>query len=79
MIKNAKIDKTKLGLEEGWFTCWLYLNYGSSCQGFGGYGLGDKWGISFIEEVLKVVGVDSWEELPGKYIRVETEGHACAT
>jgi hypothetical protein len=74
MIKNAKIDKTKLGFEDGsqWFTCWLYLDYGDSThQGFGGYGLGPKWGVQFIKELMKTVGVEEWENLVGKYIRVE--------
>jgi hypothetical protein len=76
MIKNAKIEKTKLGFEDGseWFTCWLYLDYGDSThQGFGGYGLGPQWGIQFIQEVMKTVGVEEWDDLVGKYIRVEID------
>ena len=74
MIKNAQIDKTKLGMEEGYFTCWLFLSYGAShSQGFGGYGLGDKWCSSFIKEILKVAGVEDWEELSGRMIRVELD------
>jgi len=76
MIKNAKIEKTKLGFEDGshWFTCWLFLDYGDSThQGFGGYGLGPKWGIQFIQELMKTVGVEEWDELIGKYVRVEID------
>lgn len=69
-IKNARIDGTFLGMEDhGIFTCWLYLDYGSSSQGFGGYFLESK--PDMIQKILAVVGVDSWEKLSGKYIRVE--------
>ena len=66
-------------------TCWLHLKYGGSGgQGFGGYGLdepfhkGDKfagrrgtaYGMEFITRIIATVGVDRWEDLPGKYIRV---------
>lgn len=75
-IQNAIIESTSLGYEgHGIMTCFLYLKYGgSSAQGFGGYNLKGEFGMKFIEEVLKIVGVDSWEKLPGKYIRVKYEG-----
>lgn len=52
---------------------------------FGGYALdtyddalkrrvGTAFGCQFLIEVLRVVGVDSWETLTGQYVRVETEG-----
>lgn len=75
--------------DHGIFTCMIYLDYGdSSGQGFGGYALdipkkdtkgkflsrvGTSYGMQFIIELLKVVGVDKWEDLPGEYIRVEAE------
>lgn len=84
--KNARITHTSMGIEDhGIFTCFLYLDYGNSTQGFGGYPLdvlamdkkgrvGGSWGMNFIMQTMKAVGVDQWEDLPGKYIRVEIEG-----
>lgn len=85
-IKNAKIESTMLGVEaHGILTCYLTLNYAdSSYQTFGGYALdevielngefshreGSKLGMKFLEHTLKVVGVDTWEELKGNHIRV---------
>jgi len=83
--KNAKIDGTFLGVEDhGIFTFYLYLSYGGAGQGAGGYGLdsydektnkrvGYKRGIQLIMEILKVVGVNTWEELKGKHIRVKAD------
>ncbi len=82
-IQNAKIKSTILGYEgHGIFTCHLNLEYDGGGQAFGGYGMGgyDKksgkqsgYGSEFIKRVLKVVGVEKWEDLPGKHIRVEAE------
>lgn len=66
-------------------TCWLHLSYGGSGQGFGGYGLdepygdragirnrrGTAYGMEFITRIIATVGVDKWEDLPGKHIRVK--------
>lgn len=76
-IENALIKSTHLGLEDhGIMTFFLHLEYNSSGQGFGGYVLGWKkedtgFGIAVIRQVLKVVGVEKWEDLPGKHIRSE--------
>lgn len=85
-IRNGKITSTKLGREDhGIMTFMIYVEfYGEGC-GFGGYAL-DMWdkasnkrvftvkGMEAISEILDVVGVDYWEELPGKYIRVKDNG-----
>lgn len=84
-IKNAKIESTMLGIEDhGIMTCFLYLDYGGSCQGFGGYGLdsyneslkrrvGTDYGLEFIKCILDTVGVEKWEDLPGKYIKADAD------
>jgi hypothetical protein len=85
-IKNARITGTFLGVEDhGIFTTFLYLDYGGGRQGFGGYTLdkpipGDGYarvgraaGITWLMRVLEVVGVESWEALPGKYVRVKAD------
>ena len=89
-IKNALIKSTMLGREDhGALTFYLYLDYGSTSQGFGGYVLDDPvkddegkfiyrrgtaFGCEAIIKVMEIVGVDSWEKLPGKYCRVESAG-----
>jgi len=76
-VKNAVIKNTMLGVEDhGILTFILHLDYGGEGQGAGLYSLGSGKPRSYvtmqiIEDILKIVGVDSWEELPGKHIRVK--------
>lgn len=86
--KNAKIVKTTLGYEDhGILSYVLHLDYGGLSQGFGAYALdkpvhdangkflrrtGSAYGMETIARILKAVGVDTWEQLPGKHIRVRT-------
>lgn len=87
-ILNAKITATTFGVEDhGILTCWLYLEWEGGGVGFGGYSL-DGWsqkdqkrigsglGLDFLTRIMEVVGVEKWEDLKGKYIRLETEGYA---
>lgn len=84
--QNAKIKSTFLGMEDhGIWTFSLNLDYGSAGQSAEGFCLdeprhknekfigrfGTSKGMQAIMEICKVVGVDSWEELPNKYIRVK--------
>lgn len=76
MEGNAKIIATMLGYEDhGILTCMIYLNQAGSSQVFGGYRLdspnGDHVSCGFwIRRILNVVGVEKWEDLNGKYVRV---------
>jgi len=82
MEGNARIRSTMLGVEDhGVFTFMLDLDFGGSGQGAGGYVLdeykkelkrrvGCAEGMELIARVLWVVGVEKWEALPGKYVRV---------
>ena len=84
-IKNAIIERTMLGYEDhGIFTCYLYLNYGGSGQGFGGYFLdsydeekqeriGSAYGMDFIVSILKVMEVSTWEELKGMHCKADAK------
>lgn len=73
-MQNAKIERTTLGFEDhGILTAFLILDYGGAGQGFGGYSLKGDAMSGFVEQVLNTVGVQAWEELPGKYIRVEAD------
>ena len=87
-IKNAKIRSTMLGVEDhGIFTFVLNLDYGGSGQGFGTFCLdeplkkdgkflgrvGTAVGMDAIMKVLDVIGVGSWEKLPGQVLRAESD------
>ncbi len=88
-IVNAQIESTFLGREDhGIFTALLYLDYGDSGQGFGGYTLGTtstkdehkynrnqscKFGIKFLLQVLDILEVKDWEHLPGTKLRADKE------
>ena len=88
-IENAQIESTMLGVEDhDTMSIWLYLKYDGAGQGFGGYALDDRGekeigskrkptvlvGL-WVARILDVVGVTSWEKLPGKHIRVDREHH----
>ena len=84
-IVNARIERTSLGIEDhGILTAVLGLDYGGVGQGFGGYSLdnwsnedgrrvGTAYGMEFVSRILKTVGVEKWEDLKGKHIRVDQE------
>lgn len=86
MIENMKITGTMLGYEDhSVLTCWLYLEGDGCGVGFGGYALDayDKakgkrvaLGVGFdaIAEILHTLDLRSWEELPGTFIRANTDG-----
>lgn len=83
-ILNGKITYTKLGEEHGCLTTNLVVEGDGWGCGFGGYCL-DHWcakvgghsssdGYGAIIELMKTLEVDSWEDLKGQYVRVESEG-----
>jgi hypothetical protein len=72
-IRNARITSTFLGDEDhGIPTFYLQLDYGGSSQAFGGYDL-RFFGYPILQEVIKIVGVESWEKLPGKHLRADAD------
>lgn len=79
-IRNAQITHTMLGLEDhGLFTFMLTLDYGGTCQGAGGWRLDSPTkndprmakSIEILKRVLEICGVQKWEDIPGKYVRVD--------
>ena len=72
--KNALIKSTSLGYEDhGMFTGYLHLEYDGGGQGFGGYVLSGAYLDAFLQRTLKVAGVEKWEDLSGRCIRVRAE------
>lgn len=82
-IQNAVIESASLSAgDHGVLSGWLILDYGGSGQGFGGYCLArdihtelttpspNFCGI-FIQRCLEIGGVDKWEALAGRPIRVQ--------
>ena len=83
-IRNFKISATHLGYEShGIFTAYLTLQSAGFGISVGGYVLDEfidkkriitKKGAELIPRILDVVGVETWEQLAGQYIRVEDNG-----
>lgn len=85
-IKNAKIINTMLGREDhGIFTFMIYVQFDGCSCGIGGYGLDyynkelnkrvySAKSLEAVSKILDVVGVDKWEDLKGKYLRIKDNG-----
>jgi len=82
--KNAVIESATITSgDHGLLSAWLTLDYGGSGQGFGGYCLYlpksfkhhklESAAGHFIWRVMEIAGVDRWENLKGKTIRVRAE------
>ena len=85
-ILNAKIESVSLCYQNDILTFYLGLKIqgGAGCC-FGGYALDEydkaegrrlpiSLGLECLEEIMKTVGVQSWENLRDKYIRVVSRG-----
>lgn len=79
-IKNAVIESADINTEHGMLDCWLHLDFGGSCQGFGGYALYLPKSYKHhqvmsvaghhIYRIMEIAGVEKWSQLKGKTIRV---------
>jgi hypothetical protein len=83
-IKNAIIESATITTgDHGLLSAWLTLNYGGAGQAFGGLALYLPKSFThhklmspaghFIWRCMEVAGVESWDQLPGKTIRVKAE------
>lgn len=83
-IYNAIIEKVSIDdADRGLLTAWLYLDYGGSGQGFGGYSLYLPKSFDhhkmlshaghFIWRCMEIGGVNKWHDLRGKTIRVRID------
>lgn len=83
-IKNAIIEDVTIDTgDRGLLTVWLYLNYGGTSQGFGGFALylpkdfthytnkGDFAG-HFIFRCMEIAGVGQWKDMKGKTVRAKS-------
>lgn len=85
-IRNAKIKSTMLGREDhGIMTFCIFIEFNGTVCGIGGYALDmynhttesrvfSSKGLEDISKILEIVGVDKWEDLPGKYIKIKDNG-----
>lgn len=86
-VENCRITSTSFGYEDhGILTAMVFVEgHGWGC-GFGGYAF-DQWdeqtnaripgngfGLRWMTAVMKAVGIESWEKLPGTFCRVKTTG-----
>lgn len=82
-IENAKITNVSLTMEDhGCLTFWLTLEGNGWGCGVGGYCIGKGYlganeftvefdgGLEAMMRIMDVVGVSRWEDLKGKYLRV---------
>jgi hypothetical protein len=81
IISNAVIESAEITADDhGLLSAWLFLDYGGSGQGFGGYALYLPKSFShhklesvaghFIWCCMEIGGVVNWSNLPGRTIRV---------
>ena len=85
--KNAIIESVSVRLDRGCFlSAWVFLDYGGSGQGFGGYVLGGtptaaagkhatqkNLAGEFLVRCMMAAGVEDFAEMKGKTVRVRCE------
>lgn len=83
-VKNAVIESAEIRREDrNILSAWVFLDYGGTGQGFGGYALYLPKSFAhhsvngpaghFIFRVMEIAGVDSWDKLKGRTIRVRSD------
>ena len=85
-IKNAKIEHVSITMaDHGCLTFYITLNGGCWGCNFGGYCIGNGYlgsdtfsasaeGLEAMMRIMDTVGVEKWEDLEGKYIRIVDNG-----
>ena len=69
---NGTIKSTLITRSHNIPTCMLNIDLGNSGQGFGGHSL-EYYGVDYLFKIMDVVGVNAWEDLKGKHVRVRSE------
>lgn len=86
IIKNAQVTNVSLTMvDHGVQSFWLTLEGDGWECGYGGYCIGKGYlgadeftvekgdGLEAMMRIMDVVGVDTWEDIRGKYVRVMLE------
>ena len=86
-IVNAKITHVSISMaDHGCLTFRITLDGGSWCAGYGGYCIGHGFldsdsftaenggGLVAMMRIMDAVGVEKWEDLKDKYVRVVDDG-----
>lgn len=85
-VKNAIIKGVSIHIERGILEGWIELDYGGYSQSFGGYVLHmsdndenqknkNNYAGHFIMRCIQIGGVQRWEDLKGKTIRVISDNY----
>ena len=84
-ITNAVITSASILIDShSCLTAWLFVEHGGGSQGFGGYALHlpnhfrhhaheSAYCGQFLIRCLEVAGVDGWDKLAGKAIRIKAD------
>ena len=86
-ILNAKITSVSISMaDHGCLTFTIFLEGEGWGVGYGGYCIGHGYlgaddfkakngkGLEAMMRIMDTVGAEKWEQLPGKYVRVKTNG-----
>lgn len=85
-IVNMKITGTSITMaDHGCLTFYIHLEGTAAVVSFGGYCIGHGYlgadqfdgcakGLEAMARIMDVVGVEEWENLPGKYVRMVDPG-----
>lgn len=86
-VLNARISNVSINMDaHGCLTFFLTLDGDSWAVGYGGYCIGHGYlgaedftaenggGLVAMMRIMDVVGVEKWEDLKDKYVRVENNG-----
>lgn len=85
-ILNAKIEDVSLTMaDHGCLTFYLHLKMQNAGVSVGGYCIGHGYlgakefdgydkGTEVLMRIMDTVGVDKWEDLKGKFIRIKSNG-----
>jgi len=85
-VKNAIIKSVSIDIEREILTGWIELDYGGYSQSFGGYFLhstdndenkknNNLYAGHFIMRCMQIGGVQKWEDLKGKAIRIISDNY----
>jgi hypothetical protein len=74
-IENVRISRTHLGFEDHGLSYAAIFVEGATWSGaFGTNVVGDIYTHRFVSGVLRALGLDRWEDLPGTLVRVRWAG-----